>query len=507
MAAPSGSKIRYDDFIANVQPDPAKPEPTVMLSGFVGRGDGEGTVRIYPDPSLGIWYDVPEAGIVHSQPIPDAPLGGSYVWVRASAQIKPGAAAAVPARAGTGGGGTDPEPTPPSIICPTQVFCPTQILCPTEIFCPAPQPPAAAGAAAPAAQAAPPQFGQTVVACSWLPCDQTQYLCCTDAKFCTFWNCTYRGAAAAMPQAAGPAAHAAAAPLTMHLSLCICDAPAFCANGTGAGGTGPAWTRGGTTCTIPSLVACTTVTTIFTTPAMPAAAGMGTGIFNPLLAAPPMPAAVAAAAAPAQAGLPHHTLPLCTQGAPTVCGCTPGIACMAPAAQAVPQQAAFQPTPSAVTLCCLQAQAGFGHPTPQTHCFVCDPAAPVHQAAPAFATPVGCTAASCPCLMAQPPAAAAMAPTPTAMTHCVHCLPQTGAACPPPTALCQAGAAPQAAAFSPLTICFGGAGCPPQSHICTQIGCAPPGGHTAATVCTQLGCTHGFVCPPGRTGIFTPFGG
>jgi hypothetical protein len=36
-------------------------------------------------------------------------------------------------------------------------------------------------------------------------------------------------------------------------------------------------------------------------------------------------------------------------------------------------QAAFQPTPSAVTLCCLQAQA-FGHPTPQTRCFVCDPA-------------------------------------------------------------------------------------------------------------------------------------
>jgi hypothetical protein len=36
-------------------------------------------------------------------------------------------------------------------------------------------------------------------------------------------------------------------------------------------------------------------------------------------------------------------------------------------------QAAFQPTPSAVTLCCLQAQA-FGHPTPQSRCFVCDPA-------------------------------------------------------------------------------------------------------------------------------------
>jgi hypothetical protein len=90
--------IRYDDFIANVHADPAKPEAAIMLAGFVGHG-AEGKVRIYPDASLANWYDVAEDDVVHAMPVPDAKLGGSYVWVRASAQIKPGAAAAAP---GTG---------------------------------------------------------------------------------------------------------------------------------------------------------------------------------------------------------------------------------------------------------------------------------------------------------------------------------------------------------------------------------------------------------------------
>ena len=87
------SSIRYDDFIANVHSDPAKPEATIMLAGFIGHG-ASGEVRIYPDASLGQWYEVAEDDVVHAMPVPDAKLGGSYVWVRASAPIKPGAAAA-----------------------------------------------------------------------------------------------------------------------------------------------------------------------------------------------------------------------------------------------------------------------------------------------------------------------------------------------------------------------------------------------------------------------------
>jgi hypothetical protein len=94
MADNDASKIRYDDFIGNVQPDPAKPESTIMLSGFVGHGP-DGHARVYPDPTLGSWYDIPEGDILHSMPIADSKLGGSYVWVRASSEIKPGSAAPV----------------------------------------------------------------------------------------------------------------------------------------------------------------------------------------------------------------------------------------------------------------------------------------------------------------------------------------------------------------------------------------------------------------------------
>src|SRR6186713_3146672 len=96
MAKTPGSKLRYDDFVASVQSDPAKPVATTLLSGFVGQGT-EGHARIYPDPSLGTWYDVPEDAIVHSAPIADSKLGGSHIWVKADAQIKPGSSAAAAA--------------------------------------------------------------------------------------------------------------------------------------------------------------------------------------------------------------------------------------------------------------------------------------------------------------------------------------------------------------------------------------------------------------------------
>jgi hypothetical protein len=128
------SKIRYDDFIAVIHPDPAKAEATIMLSGFIGHG-AEGQVRIYPDTSLGTWYDVPELDVVHSIAIPEAKLGGSYVWVRANADIKPGSAAG--AAADTAGGGPAAAPNMSrSIFCSLQ--CTTQNGCPQEALLPTP---------------------------------------------------------------------------------------------------------------------------------------------------------------------------------------------------------------------------------------------------------------------------------------------------------------------------------------------------------------------------------
>jgi len=112
------SGLRYDDFIANVHTDPAKPEATIMLAGFIGHG-AEGEVRIYPEASLSHWYDVAEDDVVHAMPVPEAKLGGSYVWVRANAQIKPGAAAA-----GTGAAAAPQAAMPWTLTCTLNAAAP-----------------------------------------------------------------------------------------------------------------------------------------------------------------------------------------------------------------------------------------------------------------------------------------------------------------------------------------------------------------------------------------------
>lgn len=123
MAEP---KIRFDDFVRNVHPDPAKPEPTILLSGFIGPGL-EGHVRIYPDLSLNTWYEVADDDVLHSAGIlaagSGANLGGSHVWLRASARIKPGstvtaAPAAAPAAVAAAAGLPQPTPATHCFVCP-----------------------------------------------------------------------------------------------------------------------------------------------------------------------------------------------------------------------------------------------------------------------------------------------------------------------------------------------------------------------------------------------------
>jgi hypothetical protein len=189
------SKLRFDDFIAAVQPDPANPEPSVMMTGYVGRG-AEGHVRIFPDATLNTWYDVPEGDVIHSQPIADAKLGGSHVWVRASAAIKPGAA-------GAGADAAAACSWPLTMVCrPTLVAC---------------QPAVGLGAPAGQAQTNPPTLGCSG-GCDALGMAQTftQGLPCNHAaqvgtQFTNYFGCT---AACAAPMAA----HAQTNPPTLGCS-------------------------------------------------------------------------------------------------------------------------------------------------------------------------------------------------------------------------------------------------------------------------------------------------
>jgi hypothetical protein len=136
MAEKANSSVRFDDFVGRVHADPANVEPRILLSGYVGRSEDDGKLRIYSDPGLGSWVEAATDDVVHTQPIQDSPLGGSHVWLKSSAALTPGSAqgaAGGAAAAPVGGIGADT-----GVFNPTGTIHPTlwTQLCPTHYRCP-----------------------------------------------------------------------------------------------------------------------------------------------------------------------------------------------------------------------------------------------------------------------------------------------------------------------------------------------------------------------------------
>lgn len=80
----------FDDFVEKVVTDPSQPPDVVVLSGFVGRSADEGHIRVYADPSLASWVDVPADAVRHTARLTpeQSPLGGSLLWVAAAAPLR-----------------------------------------------------------------------------------------------------------------------------------------------------------------------------------------------------------------------------------------------------------------------------------------------------------------------------------------------------------------------------------------------------------------------------------
>ena len=150
---------KFDDFTAKVVTDPAKPQGTVLIQGFLGASSEADHTRVYADISLESYVDVANADIVHVEALPkdQSPLGGSYLWVKKEADVSPGsgepnAAKAkflegpIAAEAAVSAPVQPAAPLPktiPIVVChPTLVLtaCPTTIpvRCPTRIgpYCP-----------------------------------------------------------------------------------------------------------------------------------------------------------------------------------------------------------------------------------------------------------------------------------------------------------------------------------------------------------------------------------
>jgi hypothetical protein len=64
--------------------DPAQPPDLVVLNGFIGESEGTGQVRLYLNPSMNAWVDIPGKYVVLFDRLPagpGAPWGEDVLWI------------------------------------------------------------------------------------------------------------------------------------------------------------------------------------------------------------------------------------------------------------------------------------------------------------------------------------------------------------------------------------------------------------------------------------------
>jgi hypothetical protein len=85
-------KIKHDDFVNKVNDTSKDAQQKIVLSGYIGKSPSATSIRIYPEASLGSYYEVNAADIIHQQPMADdgSGLGGSILWVKSDAVISHG---------------------------------------------------------------------------------------------------------------------------------------------------------------------------------------------------------------------------------------------------------------------------------------------------------------------------------------------------------------------------------------------------------------------------------
>ncbi|MGI9417105.1 MAG: hypothetical protein ACR2RA_04625 [Geminicoccaceae bacterium] len=174
--ASDGSKPKANPIVGKIVKDPKSPPNALCLRGFVGDSSEDKSIRLYFDPNFSDYVDVPEAAILHSEPVPEAwsPFGAMYLWIERDAELMHGserikanfmqgrifqqqagmqqqaAAAPQPQRApqapfgGQAGFQITPPPITPVVPCPTQPMqgCPPSpfgpCITPPAQFCPPP---------------------------------------------------------------------------------------------------------------------------------------------------------------------------------------------------------------------------------------------------------------------------------------------------------------------------------------------------------------------------------
>lgn len=84
MPEKSNTKIHFDDFVEAARPNAEEKNPLLFLQGYIGKSPSQDSIRLYADPSLNEYADIPLADIVHTVKVTDDPLalGGSRIWIK-----------------------------------------------------------------------------------------------------------------------------------------------------------------------------------------------------------------------------------------------------------------------------------------------------------------------------------------------------------------------------------------------------------------------------------------
>ena len=137
-------KLPVSEFVKQIVTDPAKHIETLLLTGFVGPSSEKEHTRLYFDPQLSQYVEIPNKAILYSQAMaPEAsPLGAVYLWIEPGAQLVHGKAGTDRAKAkffeGPIAQGAATPATPP-MACPVTPACHTPIVCtstcPTHVDC------------------------------------------------------------------------------------------------------------------------------------------------------------------------------------------------------------------------------------------------------------------------------------------------------------------------------------------------------------------------------------
>ena len=96
--------LRPEPFVEALAPDPSRIPEVNVLSGHLGRSPREGHVRLYRNPALTGFIEIPLSDVLHVERFDQAPhrLGSAVLWVRADADIDAVTVRAVGPSQGTG---------------------------------------------------------------------------------------------------------------------------------------------------------------------------------------------------------------------------------------------------------------------------------------------------------------------------------------------------------------------------------------------------------------------